>query len=71
MRISGVLLTLILLAPACARRSEAPGTAPAAGVASSWPFTGKARVVEAPKAMVVAGSPIASDVGRDILRQGG
>jgi len=68
---AGVLLALILLAPGCARRSEAPGTAPAAGIAPTWPFTGKARVVEAPKAMVVAGSPVASSVGRDILRQGG
>jgi gamma-glutamyltranspeptidase/glutathione hydrolase len=68
---ASALLALLLLLPGCARRSEAPGTAPAAGIAPSWSLTGKARVVEAPKAMVVAGSPIASDVGRDILRQGG
>ncbi len=36
-----------------------------------WSLAGKARVVEAPRAMVVSGSPIASEVGRDILRQGG
>ncbi|MGZ8397816.1 MAG: gamma-glutamyltransferase family protein, partial [Gemmatimonadales bacterium] len=73
MRISAtaVLLALILLSPGCARRSEAPGPAPVAGIAPSWPFDRKARIVEAPQAMVVAGSPIASNVGRDILRQGG
>ncbi|HEY8197123.1 MAG TPA: gamma-glutamyltransferase, partial [Gemmatimonadales bacterium] len=64
-------MALILLSPGCARRSEAPGIAPAAGIAPSWPFAGKARVAEAPKAMVVAGNPIASNVGRDILQQGG
>jgi gamma-glutamyltranspeptidase / glutathione hydrolase len=68
---TAVLLALILLSPGCARRSEAPGTAPVAGTAPSWPFDRKARIVEAPKAMVVAGSSIASNVGRDILRQGG
>ncbi|MEO8091049.1 MAG: gamma-glutamyltransferase [Gemmatimonadales bacterium] len=68
---ASVLLALILLSHGCARHPAAPGTAPSAGIASSWPFIGKARVVEAPKAMVVAGSPLASNVGRDILRQGG
>jgi len=68
---ASVLLALILLSPGCGRRSEAPGIVPVAGIAPSWPFAGKARVIEAPKAMVVAGSPLASNVGRDILRQGG
>lgn len=36
-----------------------------------WSLAQKARVTEAPRAMVVSGSPIASEVGRDILRQGG
>ena len=73
MRISAasVLLGLIVLSPGCARRPEVPGTVPLAGIASSWAFAGKARVIEAPNAMVVAGSPIASNVGRDILQQGG
>lgn len=35
------------------------------------PFSGRARVAEAPQAMVVSGSPIASAVGRDVLRRGG
>ncbi len=42
-----------------------------AGVSRSWPYLGKERVVTAPQAMVVSGSPIASDIGRDILRRGG
>jgi gamma-glutamyltranspeptidase / glutathione hydrolase len=61
----------LLLAPACARPSETPRAAPAAGIAPEWPYTGKARVTTAPKAMVVSGSPIASAVGRDVLRRGG
>lgn len=69
--VAGVVLALILLSPGCARRPETTGVSPLAGAPASWSFTGKARVIEAPTAMVVAGSPIASDVGRDILRQGG
>ena len=68
---TSVLLVLILLSPACARRSEPPGVTPLAGIAPTWSFSGKARVTEAAKAMVVSGSPLASDVGRDILQQGG
>ena len=73
MRLSAarVTLALILLLPGCARRSQAPGVTPAAGIDPSWPLTRKARIAEAPKAMVVAGSPVASNVGRDILRRGG
>ena len=49
--------------------NPSPAGAPAAR--GAWPFTGHARVAEAPKAMVVSGSPIASEVGRDVLRRGG
>jgi len=38
---------------------------------ATWKHTGKARVLEAPSAMVTSGSPIASDVGRDIMKAGG
>jgi gamma-glutamyltranspeptidase/glutathione hydrolase len=41
------------------------------GVAPTWSQLGKARVTDAPKAMVVSGSPIASRVGLDVLRRGG
>lgn len=68
---ASALLALILLSPGCARRSQAPGVTPASGIDPSWSFARKARITEAPKAMVVAGSPVASNVGRDILRQGG
>jgi gamma-glutamyltranspeptidase / glutathione hydrolase len=64
---AGALL-LLTLSAACAGRSNiAPNTA----VAPGWSYRGKALVVDAPKAMVVSGSPIASAVGRDILRLGG
>jgi gamma-glutamyltranspeptidase/glutathione hydrolase len=66
-----VLLALIILSSGCARRTETPRITPRAAVAPSWTFQGKAHAVEAPHAMVVSGSPVASDVGRDILQQGG
>lgn len=66
-RLSHLLLALpaplfVLLLPA-----QSPG--PRAG--PGWPLAGQARVTEAPRAMVVSGSPIASAVGRDILQRGG
>jgi gamma-glutamyltranspeptidase/glutathione hydrolase len=63
------LLALALVA-GCAGR-PAGSAAPAAGIAPGWEFAGKARVTEAPAAMVVSGHPLASEVGRDILRAGG
>jgi gamma-glutamyltranspeptidase/glutathione hydrolase len=38
---------------------------------SGWAYAGKSHVVEAPHAVVVSGSPIASEVGRQILQRGG
>ncbi len=64
------LVVLLVLLPGCARR-ESPGVSPMPGTARTWPYLGKARVTNAARAMVVSGSPIASDVGRDILQQGG
>ncbi|HEY3013403.1 MAG TPA: gamma-glutamyltransferase, partial [Gemmatimonadales bacterium] len=64
-------LLILLLSPACAVRREAASIPPVPGVARTWPFLGKARVTVAESAMVVSGSPIASEVGRDILRRGG
>ena len=68
---AGVVLALVVLLPGCARRTEAPGAAPVSGIAPSWSLTGKARVTEARNALVVSGSPVASEVGKDILRLGG
>jgi gamma-glutamyltranspeptidase / glutathione hydrolase len=61
---------LLLLVAGCSHRQSA-GVGPSPGIASSWPYLGKARVTDGTKAMVVSGSPIASQVGRDILQQGG
>jgi gamma-glutamyltranspeptidase/glutathione hydrolase len=63
-------VALLVLLPGCARR-ESLGVSPMPGTARTWPYLGKARVTNAGKAMVVSGSPIASEVGREILRQGG
>ena len=72
MRISHLscLMALLVLVPSCARR-ESAGVSPMPGAARTWPYLGKARVTNAAKAMVVSGSPIASEVGREILQQGG
>jgi gamma-glutamyltranspeptidase / glutathione hydrolase len=61
----------VLPAVACAPRTSTPGATPLPGVSRSWPYLGEARVTNAPQAMVVSGSPIASQVGRDILQSGG
>jgi len=63
-RLSRSACALVLLLPACA------GPQPS-GVPSEWKFAGKSIVTDAPNAVVVSGSPIASRVGRDILQAGG
>jgi gamma-glutamyltranspeptidase/glutathione hydrolase len=68
-RIVGVVFLFAL--SACHSSSPAGGTLPKTGISPSWRFTGKARVTNAPAAVVVSGNPIASEVGRDILQQGG
>jgi gamma-glutamyltranspeptidase / glutathione hydrolase len=57
---------LVPLLAACA-----PPPTPDPGIAPAWPHAGRARVTEARTAMVVSGHPIASAVGRDVLRGGG
>ena len=72
MRLDRLLVSIGLLATlGCGPRSAPPAAGPAVGTATGWEFTGRARVAEGSRAMVVAGSPIASQVGREILRQGG
>ena len=70
LRRTAVLPLVLALAAACAGRgTDAPE--PASGISRTWPHTSKAIVTEAPAAMVVSGHPLASAIGRDILRQGG
>ena len=64
-----LLLALASITGCAGRGTDTP--APAAGIAAGWQFTGKARVTDAPAAMVVSGHPLASGIGRDILRAGG
>jgi gamma-glutamyltranspeptidase/glutathione hydrolase len=61
----------LFVALGCGSHSAPLTAGPAAGTAAGWEFTGRARVAQGARAMVVAGSPIASQVGREILRQGG
>jgi gamma-glutamyltranspeptidase/glutathione hydrolase len=68
--VAGRLTALIpLLATAFAR--QLCGQETASGIAADWPLLGRSRVAEAARTMVVSGSPIASEVGRDILTRGG
>jgi gamma-glutamyltranspeptidase/glutathione hydrolase len=62
-----LLLLLSLAVSACATR----GPEPLAGVAPGWKYDDRALVTTGRHAMVVSGHPLASAIGRDILRQGG
>src|SRR5688572_17848307 len=59
---------LVLLIAACTAPA-APG--PRGFVPEEWPLFARVQPVTAPQAMVVSGSPLASQVGVDVLRQGG
>ena len=64
-------LLIVSFTLACGHPSATPQASPVSGVAADWPYLGKSRVTASRQAMVVSGSPIASEVGRDILQQGG
>ncbi len=71
MRLDRLLVPILLAATvSCGPQGPAPA-APAIGAASGWRFAGQARLAQGAHTMVVAGSPLASEVGRAILRQGG
>jgi len=63
-RLSRPAFTLVLLLAACARPQPA-------GIADSWTYDDHPRIVDGANGVVVSGSPIASQVGLDILQQGG
>ena len=72
-----LLAPLVVLA-ACAHRSGGPVPSPAPAVATrpvvwpaAWALAGRAVAVSAPHAMVTTGHPLATEVGRTILQQGG
>ncbi|MFL5402616.1 MAG: gamma-glutamyltransferase [Gemmatimonadales bacterium] len=67
---TAVLAALVVLVPSCSR-PEIAGISPLPGVSPGWPYLGRARVTNAHSAMVVSGSPVASEVGREVLRRGG
>ena len=64
-------LAALCLVAVLACTPAASGPTPLEGAASGWAYTGRARVTEARSAMVVSGHPLASAVGRDVLRRGG
>jgi gamma-glutamyltranspeptidase/glutathione hydrolase len=65
--------SLLILAAACGPSAPVttPIPGPTSGINPAWSYAGKARVAEGTQAMVVSGSPIASEVGRAILQAGG
>ncbi|MEO7334769.1 MAG: gamma-glutamyltransferase [Gemmatimonadales bacterium] len=65
------MLALLLASCGPSSPSLAPIPGPTSGINAAWPYAGKARVTEGAQAMVVSGSPIASEVGRQILQAGG
>lgn len=64
-----------VLAGACAPAPSAPpepiATRPPANVPDGWPLFARLKADTAASGMVVSGSPLASEVGVDVLRQGG
>jgi gamma-glutamyltranspeptidase/glutathione hydrolase len=70
-RASWPLLATLVVACGPSTPATAPVPGPTSGINPGWTYAGKARVAEGAKAMVVAGSPIAAQVGRDILQAGG
>src|ERR1051326_3784399 len=63
-RLAAVLAASLLAIPLAAQ-------GPPPGIDPAWSLAGKARVTEGARAMVASVSPIASEVGRDIMRRGG
>jgi gamma-glutamyltranspeptidase / glutathione hydrolase len=67
------LLGSLLLA-ACAKPPTPPppaATVPPPNMPASWPLFARTKAVTAPGGMVVSGNPIASDVGVQIMKDGG
>src|SRR5574338_260248 len=60
-------LVLVCFLAACARSRGISHPAPT----STWDLAGKAVPVTAPHAMVTTGHPLATEVGRRVLEQGG
>ena len=51
--------------------AASPLPAQTSGIPNTWPLRGKARVTEGERAVVVSGNPIASEIGREVLKRGG
>src|SRR6266568_1822217 len=76
------LVSLAILTACGGARSSSVSTPEAGGarsavvigkavIPSSWPLAGQAKAVTGSRAMVVSGHPLASAVGRDIIKEGG
>ncbi len=62
---------LAACAPAPSAPPEPTATRPPANMPTGWPLFARTKADTAPSGMVVSGSPIASAVGAEILKQGG
>lgn len=67
----GLITASLVFATSCTHASPSQSQGPAQGINPQWAYLGKGTVTEAPRAMVVSGNVIASEVGREILQQGG
>jgi gamma-glutamyltranspeptidase/glutathione hydrolase len=65
------LLTSLLVVAAFTGGGPAPVIAQREGIPATWPLGATPNVTDAPRAMVVSGHPLASAIGRDVLRKGG
>ncbi|HET7040889.1 MAG TPA: gamma-glutamyltransferase, partial [Gemmatimonadales bacterium] len=66
-------LVVAILTAGCGPSGPAttPVPGPTSGINPAWPFAGKARVVDGAHGVVVSGSPLASEAGRQVLAAGG
>ncbi len=71
MRTFRVFPLVLLAACGSASRAQTPPHPTPAPWPATWALAGRAVAVTAPHAMVTTGHPLATDVGRRILEQGG
>jgi gamma-glutamyltranspeptidase / glutathione hydrolase len=71
MRTIRILPLVILAACSSASRAQSPPQPAPSPWPATWALAGRAVAVTAPRAMVTTGHPLATEVGRRILQQGG
>ena len=70
LRLLGLVTAGLVLVTSCTNAASNQSQGPAQGINPQWPYLGKGGVVEAPRAMVVSGNVIASEVGATFSSRG-